>query len=281
MQIAGARARPVSLKGPDTYHLPNWGSMSDPARIATLRRIVLEYGADVRVTSLAVRIIRGERGVWRKRRPMRAEPREYKKQAAALLAWVQTHIYYVNEPGERLQSPEFTLRKGFGDCDDMAILLASFYQSLRLPWRFVLSGGDPRTRQPVRWIEGQPLPPGIKWSHIYVTVGRPTFTPTRWSFAEPTLRGVPLGWDVVAAKQKGASIPMPELGGVDDGNGQIVAIGRKAKAEWDTIRAELSEELHWRRIVVTTVVGSVTSILTAVVVGKVMAAQAAKRGRRR
>jgi hypothetical protein len=277
MQIAGARARPVTLKGPDTYHLPAWGAMGDPRRIATLRRIVLEYGRDPRVATLAVQIVRGDRSVWRKRRAMRAEPREYKKQAAALLAWVQTHIYYVNEPGERLQSPEYTLRVGYGDCDDMAILLAAFYESLRLPWKFVLSGGNPRTRQPVRWIEGQPLPPGIKWSHIYVTVGRPTFTPKLWSFAEPTLRGAPLGWDVVAAKQRGESIPLPELGGVDGGDGQVVAIGRKAKSEWDTIRAELSEELHWRRLLVTTVVGSVTSILTAMLISKIMAAQAAKK----
>lgn len=281
MQIAGAQARHVSLKGPDTYHLPNWGAMGDPRRIATLRRIVLEYGRDPRVATLAVQIVRGDRSVWRKRSPMRAEPREYKKQAAALLAWVQTHIYYVNEPGERLQSPEYTLRVGYGDCDDMAILLASFYEALRLPWKFVLSGGDPRTRQPVRWIEGQPLPPGIKWSHIYVTVGRPTFTPKRWSFAEPTLRGAPLGWDVVAARQRGESIPLPELGAMDVDGGQVVAIGRKAKSELALLREELSEQLHWRRLVVTTVVGSVTSILTAVLVGKVMAAQAAKRDRRK
>ena len=103
--VGGARANPLQLQGPDAYHVPSWKGMSDPRRIAMLRGIVHEYGRDPRVATLAVNIIR-DAG---------AQPREYRKQGAALLQWVQQNIYYVNEPGERLQSPEYTLRVGYGD----------------------------------------------------------------------------------------------------------------------------------------------------------------------
>jgi hypothetical protein len=191
-------ARPVPLDTPKVHHIPAWGGFSDPQRLAFLRRIVNHAGRDPRIATLAVKILR-ESGV---------EPRDYKGQSAALLRWVQDHIYYVNEPGERLQDPLYTLRVGYGDCDDLAILLASLYESVRLGWRFVISGIDSASGRKVRYEEGQgsPLPTG-QWSHIYVKVGWPPFQPQRWEYAEPTLRRAPLGWDVVGTGTGKAILP--------------------------------------------------------------------------
>jgi hypothetical protein len=143
-------------------------------------------GRDPRVRDLAFTILR-EAGV---------DQREYEKQARALLVWVQQNIAYVNEPGEILQDPLYTLRQKAGDCDDMSSLLMALYESIALPWRYVLSG---RTKDgtAVRWIEGEGSPPNIVWSHIYGRVGWPPFKPTTWAFTEPTMKSATLGWDVV------------------------------------------------------------------------------------
>jgi transglutaminase-like putative cysteine protease len=140
-------------------------------------------------------------------------PRKTEGQAARLLKWVQG-LYYVNEPGERLQDPLYTVQVGYGDCDDLAMLLGALCESLRIPWRFVLSGK--KGRRTVRWIEGQRRK-RARWAHIYVAIGDRPFRPTRWMFAEPTVRGVPLGWDVVSSAQKHGRVVLPELAGFDLG----------------------------------------------------------------
>ena len=187
------------------FHLPTWKKKDDPTRIAALRRISLEAGRDPRIATQAVKILKAA-GI---------RPRDTKGQAAALLKWVQTQIYYVNEPGERLQDPIYTLTKaGYGDCDDMAMVLAAFLESLRIPWRFVLSGQTPQGKL-VRWIEGQPRK-RARWSHIYVVVGDQPYKPKKWIFAEPTLN-VPFGWDIVSSAKKNGKVALPELAGPDLG----------------------------------------------------------------
>lgn len=182
------------------YHLPTWKNQDDPTRIAALRKIALEGGRDPRIAKLAVDICRAAN----------VPPRQYEKQVEAILAWVQGSIYYANESGERLQDPLVTLEVGHGDCDDMAILLAALYESMRLPWRYVLSGKS--GNKMVRWIEGTPKK-RASWSHIYVVVGWPPYVPKKWAYAEPTLKGVPLGWDVVQHYKKKNTSILPELAG--------------------------------------------------------------------
>lgn len=263
--VGGVPVRQVDLRGPDVYHMPGWKNLSDPARVKALRKIVAEYGADPRIAEIA------NAALTRAGVPARA----YKQQAAVLLKWVHDNVEYRNEPGERLQSPEYTIRMGFGDCDDLSILLAALYQTVRLEYRFVLSGTDKRTRKTIRWIEGQPFPKNVDWAHIYVCVGRPTFRPTRWSFAEPSLKGVKLGWDVVQARQRGQTIPVPELGDAapaglvslaPDANGR----GFNLTEEISKIKGELSTQLHWRRVLVTVTVGAVVSVGTTYLVESMM-----------
>ena len=210
-----ARLQPLNLAGTEVHHLPDWQGYDDPKRLAVIRQIAEMRGRDPRIANLAASIIKKSG----------AKPREYKKQAAALLKWVQNpkNIYYLNEPGERLQDPIFTIKHGFGDCDDQIIVLGSFFTSIRLDWKLVIAGTC--NGKKVRYVEGQRYPKNCKWAHIYCMVGVPPFHPKEWYFCETTINGVPLGWDVISG-DKGY---LPELEKPKRGPARVM---RAPRARW-------------------------------------------------
>ena len=195
----GAPSTRLKSDGPKVYHLPEWDGYADPKRLDVIARIAKMRGRDPTIATLAVNILK-QAG---------AEPRQYRKQAAALLNFVQNKLYYVNEPGERLQDPLYTLKVGYGDCDDLVIMLATLLESIRLPWKLVISGT--KGRKKVRYHQGDKFPgaskKGYNWSHIYMMIGDRPFVPQKWYYAETTVRGAPLGWDVV----EGDASIFPEL----------------------------------------------------------------------
>jgi len=194
IQNLPARVKELDLRGTKVHHLPDWAGYDDPQKLAVIRKIAEMRGRDPRIVQKAVSIIK----------KARVKPRQYKKQAAALLKWVQDpkNIYYVNEAGERLQDPIYTLRQGYGDCDDQIMVLCAFFESIRLPWKLVISGRSRATKKKVRFIEGSEYPQNVVWTHIYCMVGTPPFRPDRWYFCECTVQGVPLGWDVVSGDHR-------------------------------------------------------------------------------
>lgn len=198
----------LDLGDAKVWHIPDWHKMTHPQRLGIIRGLATSRGRDPRIAKLAVNVIKASG----------AQPREYEKQAAALLKWVQTprNFYYVNEPGEKLQDPVYSIKVGHGDCDDAAALICALFESVRLPWKLVLSGR--KDKQKIRYIEGEKVPTGVNWSHIYAMVGTPPFNPTRWYFVEPTVQNVPLGWDVIA----GDKAYLPEMEGYK-GPARIVA----------------------------------------------------------
>ncbi len=199
------------------FNVGAWGRWSLPRRLDFLTALVKEWGTDPQLAEQAAHILQAA-GV-----PGRA----HRDAWAALLSWVQDNIDYRNEPGERIQSPQYTLEHGYGDCDDMAILLASLGHSLRMPWRFTVSGREKRNRRRRRrWVHRRgPIPPGVSWSHIYLSVGWPPFRPEVWTFAEPTLK-VPLGWDVIRATRGRRRSVLPEMNGPPAALAGAVAAGR-------------------------------------------------------
>jgi hypothetical protein len=202
--------------GTTVHHLPDWNKYDDPKKMQVLRKIAEMRGRDPRIAKLAVSVIK----------KAKIKPRDYKGQAECLLKWVQNpkNVYYVNEPGERLQDPIFTIRNGFGDCDDMVILLCSLFESVKLPWKYVISGRSRIDGKKMRYIEGEQYPNDGDWTHIYCMVGTPPFQPTEWYFCETTVEGVPLGWDVIS----GDHSYLPEMVKTKKGPQRIMDIGIKA-----------------------------------------------------
>lgn len=220
-------AVPVLHQGPRVYELRGWSKRKNPERVAIISRIGREAGSDPRLARLAVAIFRAAN----------VEPRDYEGQARALHEFLRDHVYFVNEPDERLQDPAYTLDlqpdgsvgpNASGDCDDFAICMIALCTSIHLPARAVTSGKIGKRH--VRWVEGVGRSPNAKWSHIYVTVGphpfRPAYDAETWSFADPTVPGAPFGWDVVQARQSD-----PQRGGNYAGSDEDTIVG----FEWKPI----------------------------------------------
>ena len=229
LNLSGLPARATSIAehgATKVHHLPDWSGYDDPKKLEVIRYIAQQRGRDPRIAKLAVDIIR-KAGV---------KPRDYRGQAAALLKWVQDpkNVYYVNEPGERLQDPIYTIRNGFGDCDDQVMVLCALFESVRLPWRLVISGRHNDTKKKVRFIEGDTYPANVSWAHIYCIVGDHSFQPRKWYFCEATVNGVPLGWDVIA----GDPSYIPEMDKARPGPPEIVRLKSKAAAEAAQARAK-------------------------------------------
>jgi len=239
------RDGPPVAGGARVLQLPNWASLDDRGRVRVIEQLIKRYGRDPRLRQVALDIVRAA-GV---------APRDYEGQARALLAWVNQNIYYVNEPGEQLQSVWYTMRTKSGDCDDCHILLSSLAESLRIPWRTVLSGRRRATGERVRWVTGQPFPSGVKFGHIYTMLGWPPFKPQRWAYADGSLRNAPLGWDIVAAKRL-PPVPgaprelMPELNGygaiqIGSSSSTEKQIERKVEA---AERQAFWKEIEWTKV---------------------------------
>lgn len=234
----------LETHNPKIYHIPAWQTMNDKQKLNLITSLIKQYGRHPAVVKMTMGILK-RAGV---------QPREYEKQAAVLLKWVQDNIYYINEPGERLQAPEYTLRHGYGDCDDMIILLLSMYDAIRLPNKLVISGKT-RDGRLIRFHHGEKHLPDAEWSHIYGMVGNKPYTPTAWYYVEPTLKK-PLGWDVVSAQGGG----LPELG---FGSASTV-IGSSAGQA--ALSGERKKFRHYvKDVFVAVVIGAATAVSTQIV----------------
>jgi transglutaminase-like putative cysteine protease len=71
--------------------------------------------------------------------------KSYMRQAEALFYFVRDRIRYVHDIAgmEMVQTPDVTLHRGSGDCDDKSVLLAVLLQSLGHPTRFIAMGTKP------------------------------------------------------------------------------------------------------------------------------------------
>jgi hypothetical protein len=232
----GATTR-ANIEGEDrntgtVVDVPRWYTWGDRKKLRFLRNLAEKYARDPHMRWFVVNEVL---------RPAGVQPRDYPGQAAAMLQWVQANIYYTNEPDEQIQSPWRTIKVRTGDCDDMAVLLAVFAEAIALPWKFALAGRGPGGTR-IRFVEGSYMPWNVEFSHIYVMLGWPPFNPTQWASAEPTIAGVPLGFDVITngvqeaptgevklgtRRPVKAVATLPELAGY---GGTIV--GRRAWSGW-------------------------------------------------
>lgn len=103
-------------------------------------------------------------------------PKDYRAEVNTIFKFVQENIRYTLDINnvETLQFPENTLEFGYGDCDDMATLLASMLESIGHPSRFAaMSFGLPD-----------------EFDHVLVQ----TLIGTRWVTLDATEPN-PMGWE--------------------------------------------------------------------------------------
>lgn len=65
-------------------------------------------------------------------------------EAATLQNWVRSNIRYTGDvlEVETIQTPDYTLSEGYGDCDDQATLLATFLLAIGIPAAYCAVGTD-------------------------------------------------------------------------------------------------------------------------------------------
>lgn len=125
------------------------------------------------VRSLAESIVRGVR------------EKSYVEEARAIQEYVRDHVRYTKDirDTETVATPEKTVERGLGDCDDKSLLTAALLESVGHPTRFVAIGRTPghyvhvlvETKIANRWIavettESVPLgwyPPGFNYRLVY------------------------------------------------------------------------------------------------------------------
>jgi hypothetical protein len=165
MNWSGVLGTPVEQKPLDTpkvHDLPGFDYYRDPKKMDVISRIAENASRDPRMATVAVEILR----------EARVPPRDYKGQAAALLAWVQNpkNMYYVNEPDERLQDPFYTLKVKYGDCFPASTLLLAEGHEL-VPIKDVKPGMRIWGRDRWSTVEGVADKGTLAVTHIRLTNG--------------------------------------------------------------------------------------------------------------
>ena len=129
-----------------------------------MRQLVLNEKMDTALRHLAVNIIAA------------VPPKNWDMEAAALLNFVRQNVRYTLDTNqvEVLQMPQVTLNLGYGDCDDMAVLLATLLEAAGHETAFIAVGfgeiGEyshvlvmARIPQETDWLTldaTEPVPPG-------------------------------------------------------------------------------------------------------------------------
>lgn len=98
--------------------------------IATMRQLVTRYRVNPAIRQAAVSVL------------FLTPEREGFSRPVALYEWVRDHVRYVPDvlDVETITTPDKVLHTLVGDCDDQALLLATLYESVGYPTRFVVTG---------------------------------------------------------------------------------------------------------------------------------------------
>lgn len=152
---------PSSLR----LNIPSDGAAGTRETLKHMRKLVQQGLCDVNVRDLANRIVR------------RVPGKDWFGEFAALLDWVRGNVRYSLDPDgvETIQDAQTTIRLGYGDCDDFAVLVATFCGCLGHPAALIAIGCDA---------------PG-QYSHVLTIASGAGETP--WVAIDAT-EAHPLGW---------------------------------------------------------------------------------------
>lgn len=172
----------MTLQAAGTYPVPyRLGSIpsGDAGVAATLQimvKMVLQYRASALVRQTAQTIVKD------------CPNRDVMCQVRTLHAWVRDNIKYLPDVRdvETIQTPDYTLQHGSGDCDDQSVLLASLLESIGRQTRFLaiaVRGGDfshvsSQVMLGTRWVNLETILPTIPQAWGTLPAGTPT--PIGW-----------------------------------------------------------------------------------------------------
>lgn len=131
--------------------------------LALMRRMVNQFKTDPRIRQAALSVA------------FLTPAQDELSEVEAVFHLVRDHIRYTKDVYgvETLATPDKTLLMRVGDCDDMAVLLASMLESIGYPTRFVIEGYSD----------------GVTWEHVYLEV----CVNGAWIALDPTEQ-VAMGW---------------------------------------------------------------------------------------
>lgn len=127
-------------------------------------RLAREYRADPAIRYLAAGLVQN------------VTAKDYRTEVETIFEWIKANIRYTQDVNdvETIQFPLNTIEFGYGDCDDMSLLLATMLESIGHPSRFAAVGfGEP-----------------FEFDHVFVQ----TLIGTRWVALDATEEN-PMGWE--------------------------------------------------------------------------------------
>jgi hypothetical protein len=148
-------------------------------KMRQLRRMIGEGADDPRVCELAAAIC------------TECPARDGYAEAAAILAWTQRNVKYVDEDPEIFRSANYTATHGYGDCDDGVILAGSLCKSIGIETVITVLS------KKIGFLNWEPF-------HVYLLAALPKRNPVELVPMETTL-SVPLGWEPFTYAQNHAS----------------------------------------------------------------------------
>jgi hypothetical protein len=167
------------------------------------------------VTQAKLELMQGEvtraKRVYRLRKTIRqiidsCPPKDYYCYAQKLYEFCRDQIKYAFDPNgvELIEHPEHVLESGLADCDSNVILLATMYEAIGLPSRFVTVKGDPKHPD--------------EYSHVYLQVKIPRHG---WVGADPIMPDKEFGWEPdLSLPRKTWPASLDKVPGDEDGTEQ-------------------------------------------------------------
>jgi hypothetical protein len=179
-----------------------WESNNLDEHVALIARQVQRGLDDPETRRLAVKLVSGRADGERDGKPtVTAWGREYwmprvdvcvqgnaECEVTVLWNFVVMNVRYVLDPDgyDLFATLKHTLEVGGGDCDDMVIALATLHRAL----------GFANVRARVVSTNAQ------AWEHVYLMVGLPKTSPSRFIALDPTVKGAKPGWEYPSSTNK-------------------------------------------------------------------------------
>jgi len=130
--------------------------------VSNILKLIREGKSDPKIRDTAVGIIRVKN----------LASTDYPNVIVAIASYVKNNVMFVRDPYriDEVFGAAETLTRGYSDCEDQSVTAGSLFQSIGLPVRVVIVSKT-----------------GKIWDHVFLRVGYPPDSPTRWVSVDTTI----------------------------------------------------------------------------------------------